>query len=516
MIRRRVQPVRTANACVPVALLLATVLPIAGCFSYHPSNTPTRPSEPLAADAWPRFDTDPLEALAATPASVPRFVIDRDRVAGSLKSAGDARIDETVADLESRTAYHVRLVRRTDHGLLRFWTDPRDNGRVTRKPFFSWNGRLEEFVRNGAFLTAPALAAGDAREQSRKDHGLEEDARAGVGPFGLRRTGEPQRWRLDEGIGLSVPSEVAPDAPGLIVHLTSLLENKYEHGVLNRFRGWGWAVAHIESRIGVPGPNETARIRRRDLQRQRVRALMDEAYPDPPVSLKEHIARDTLLHLVTEQVEAEFPDLDTGFEIRPGTDIAALGATIARAVDARLAEHAYAAEALVAAIDEANPQLATRPLVVFGFSGGALAAPAVAARLHEAFPGRPLRLVLVGGGGDILTIARTSTLTDGGVTLVPKDGPEPTGAQLAELQRAYEEASRLDPLRAAAALRDVPILHISADADTVVPTPAARRFDQTHAGVDRIEHRGSHNTLFFFLNSQAGKIRSWLRAHGAE
>jgi hypothetical protein len=28
-------------------------------------------------------------------------------------------------------------------------------------------------------------------------------------------------------------------------------------------------------------------------------------------------------------------------------------------------------------------------------------------------------------------------------------------------------------------------------------------------------HRGTHNTLFFFINGQAGRMRSWLRSHGA-
>ena len=34
--------------------------------------------------------------------------------------------------------------------------------------------------------------------------------------------------------------------------------------------------------------------------------------------------------------------------------------------------------------------------------------------------------------------------------------------------------------------------------------------------VDRLVHRGNHDTLLFFLNSQASRVRSWLRAHGAE
>lgn len=496
-------------------MLFALVLPLGGCFSYRPAGHGSLPPEPLASDAWPAFDTDPLAPLAATPEAVPRFVIDRDRVARSLRGADGARVDETVERLRERTTFRVHTVRPTEYGLLRLWSDPRDDGLATRRPFFSWSGRREEFVRGGAFLTGPALARAEVRERSRREHGLDRGDGGRVGPFGLLPSGEPERWRLMEGIGLAAPVGVRPDAPGLIVHLPSLLENKYEHGVLNRFRRWGWAVAHVETRIGVPGPNEAARVRNRDERARRLRDLMGEENPDTPMTLDEHIARDTLRRAAAEQIAAELPDPGTGFEIHEDTDADALGAAIAAAVDARLAEHAYAAEALVDAVDRTHPHLADRPVVVFGFSGGALAAPAVAARLRAAYPDRPLMLVLVGGGGDILTIARTSTLTDGGITLAPPEGPEPSPAQVAAVQRAYESASRLDPLRVIASLRGVPVLHASADADTVVPTPAARRLDAAHGGADRLVHRGTHNTLFFFINGQAGRMRSWLRSHGA-
>lgn len=32
--------------------------------------------------------------------------------------------------------------------------------------------------------------------------------------------------------------------------------------------------------------------------------------------------------------------------------------------------------------------------------------------------------------------------------------------------------------------------------------------------VDRLVHRGNHDTLFYFMAQHAGRVRSWLRAHG--
>jgi pimeloyl-ACP methyl ester carboxylesterase len=220
-----------------------------------------------------------------------------------------------------------------------------------------------------------------------------------------------------------------------------------------------------------------------------------------------------------ERIRKELPDPPTGFEIHPGdcaAELRALGVRIADAVDTRLAEHAYAAEALIAAINDMHPELIDRPVVVIGFSAGALAAPAVAARLHEAFPERPLRLVLVGGGGDLLTMARTSTLTNGGITLRPADGPDPTPEQIEILQSAYEARVRLDPVKSVAALRAIPMLHVYASNDTIVPTAGAERVNAAHAGNARLIHRGDHDTLFFFLGSQAGPVRSWLRSTGVE
>jgi len=183
-------------------------------------------------------------------------------------------------------------------------------------------------------------------------------------------------------------------------------------------------------------------------------------------------------------------------------------------VDERIAEHAYAAQALIEESDRAFPDLADKPIVVMGFSAGSLVTPAIAQRLHETFPDRKIAIVMIGGGGDLLSASIGSVFTDGGIHLEPRDGPEPTREQLDELVTHYRAASMLDPLTLAPIIRDLPVLHIYASRDTVVPADTARAFNAAHGRVDALSHPFDHDSLFLFLPGEAGRIRTWMRSHG--
>ncbi len=501
--------------CVPV---------LAGCFSYHRADGGARPAEALCADAWVRPDAEPLRGLAETPRVVPRYAVDRDALAASIPGATPERVAMAADAAVRHWAVEVLDCRLTDGGLIRLWHDPRNPPGHTSTPvIFDFDGRVEEFVRRGSFLTPDQHAWLLATEASRARHGLSDGPRfRGTPTPGVTGTDDAERWRLRDGyaLGFSFP-ETEP--AGLVVHLTSLFENKYEHAVVRRLRRWGWAVGHLETRLGVRGPLAEAAMDRRHEREAALEArmpLLGGGRTPPDDDLDAYI-RETDVYAVRrrelgESLKKQLPDLGTGFEIGPGSDVGAVADAIARAADLRLSEHADAAAALVESLDAMRPDLAGRPIVVAGFSAGALAAPAVAARLREAHPGRPVFLVLAGGGGSLLDIARGSVLTNGGIRLHAPGRPEPTAEQIDTLTRRYEEQSRLDPLRVAAALRGVPVLHAYADGDTVVPTAAAERFNAAHGSVDRLVHRGNHDTLLFFLNSQASRVRSWLRAHGAE
>lgn len=514
---------RTKSAALSV---LACAIPLlAGCFTYHRAADARLPPEPLAADAWVRPDTDSLREFIETPALIRRYEVDHEALAAEFPQLTPDKLEQVAEEAARLHAIEVTEIRLAEGGLIRLWNDTREPDADTRKPrFFSFGGRVERFIERGAFLTPDALAWRLANDASRERHALpDRPPYTGTDVRAVTRTDAGASFRLRDGyaLGYSFPQD---EPAGLVVHLTSLIQNKYEHAIVRRFKGWGWAVAHLDTEVSVRGPLAEAAMDRRNEREALLESRMpqhsqefsDRVRNNDVPSFEEIISRNNRRFEIGQELKKELPDLGTGFELTPDSDPNAAAESIARAVDLRLSEHADAAAALVASLDAMRPELASRPIVITGFSAGALAAPAVAARLREAHPDRPIFIVLAGGGGSLLDIAMGSQLTNGGIQLHAPADPKPTPEQIAILTQRYELESRLDPLRAARALRDVPVLHIYADKDTVVPTEAAERFNAVHASVDRLVHRGNHDTLLYFLNSQASYIRSWLRTHGVD
>lgn len=505
-------------------IALCCVLPLAGCFSYQRAGGEPGPSLPLPQDAWVRSDVEPLRPLLETPPTLRRYRVDRERIAEQFPRLTPEQLDAVVEKAADLHAIEMREVRLAEGGLLRLWHDTREPDADTSKPmFFSFGGRIEHFTVRGSFLTPDQHAWLLAEKASRERHGLKDRPRyTGTDVRGVTRTNETDRWLLDAGYSLGYAFPDGEPA-GLVIHLTSMIENKYEHAVVRRLKRRGWAVAHVETHLGVRGPlAERAMDRRHERE-----ALLESRMPLHPEEFSrrtlagEEVPLAGMSDYVTrrfelgQQLKKELPDLGTGFELGPDTDPDTVGDAIAEAVDRRLSEHADAAAALVASLEAMRPELAGRPLLVTGFSAGALAAPAVAARLREAYPDRPIGIVLVGGGGSLLDIALGSELTDGGIRLTGP-GAVATPGRIAAVVRRYESRSRLDPISLATALRGIPVFHAYADKDTAVPTRAAERFNAAHGAVDRLVHRGNHDTLLFFANSQAGRIRSWIRDRGLD
>lgn len=496
----------TRRSPLPAIILLA-VLALAGCYTSHPARSSAGAPEPLPPDAWPTFETTPLGPLLETPEVIVHAEIDPDKLLKSVRDQGEPAI-QALRDKNTDDLIDTNL---DAHGLLRVWR-PRFAKPATTTAI---DDRLRFFRQNAQYLTGPAaLLQAETERIEREIIGgdpLEDLARH----FGLSPTRARPEWLLDGGVTLGLPETVAQAPPALVIHFTSLIENKYEHAVTDRLAAHGYAIAYLDTSVSIDGPNErevelvSARrtARRMEIARQN---RPEDPDNEPGSAAFRRVSQ------AAEAANAEFPPVEDGLQVRPDTDLDALADYIARQVDARLAEQAYAAEALVRACDRLHPTLAGRPVVLMGFSAGALAAPTAAARLHEAFPDRPVLLVLVGGGGDLFAISQQSEVSTGGINLKPADGPPPTDEQIAHLHDRYTSESRLDPLAVAESLRDIPVLHVYATRDTAVPTPAAEAFNAAHGSVDRITHAGNHGTLFYFLPGQAGKIRSWLRAHGAE
>lgn len=492
---------------------LGVLAVLAGCFRYHPVAGQPSAAAPLPDGAWVDMDTQPLKPLLEMPAAIDRYVFDVDRLPTIWK--------QTESDIEAMRRIHTHelvLSRLDEHGLIRIWRQQR-RGTLNALPTAT-DEKPRSFDRNGRYLTA-ALASWYERERE-----IEAEYGGGRGMhfpsrsiYGLLESDFAANWKLDEGLELAVPEVVEDDPAGLIIHITGMFETKYEQSMTNRLRAHGYAAAYLESDPFLRSPREEEREIQSALRQKRLYELMDEALGESGASLtdfEKHVALSTRgVMALYEQSRVEYP-LIRGFAITPETDIEAHGRAIAALSDELIAIHAYAGEAIVRASEQLHPVLIDKPIIVIGYSAGALSAPAVTARLAAAYPGRPIRMILVGGGGDLISLAAQSSLGDMIMNFAPVDGPEPTDEQIAVLSRAYLAHSRLDPLVLAESLRAIPTLHLYAAKDRAVPTAAAERFNAAHGYVDRLVHPWNHGTLFYFLQGEAGKVRSWLREHGVE
>ena len=511
---------------------MSAMLLLGGCFRYQPMSGNPGPAEPLGEGAWVvSEDTSGVERLLETPSELALWEFDRE----VLQKQNPEITDEDIALAEEGVKITISKAEIRNGGIVRFWGD-RASGvswkrSLTRGPF---SIQLEDFKTGGTYLSADQYTALQAREDSRGgiDFAM-QFIEMQLRHKGIQRTNAERDWRLRDGIRIGLPEanalgdgERKPDGwLGTIVHIASFYENEYEHRVLDRLKGYGWAVGHIGSDISIDGPNALAQLEQR-MKRQAYRRELieqDEEYQqvqkaiaDRNPTVEEMNLHFKRLQAIGKESAERYPILDSGLEVYPDTDLEAHARMLAGIVDCRIAEHAYAAQALIEESDRLEPSLADKPIVVMGFSAGALVAPAVAARLRGLYPDRDIALVMIGGGGDVLSSSIESVFTDGKIDLEPRDGPEPTAAQLDALVTHYRAASKLDPLSLAPVVRDLPTLHVYAKRDTVVPTSSARAFNEAHGHVDRLVHPFNHDTLFYFVPGEVGRIRSWLRAHGLE
>lgn len=489
-------------------LILACLLTgLAGCFNYRVGADPRPASAPLAPDAWPERDLQRLKPLAdLTP----------DHVYDLIGPAGD---DPPNPD------YTILGTQLDAGGLLRVY-ESHDNGE--RSDFAEFFENLfYGFERNATYISSHWF---DRFGQDTIDFELSEidevvDAVSTTqSDVSLRRPTAGEILLVGANISLGVPTEPAGDR-GILVHLPALVGNEYEQGMVDRLERDGWTVLHVESDTTVRGPGFAERYEARQARRRRQAEIVQQseiAGEFGSRSTRRHAgakARREYEAVVTDamrQAAEEIPMPDMGFEIRDGVDLDALGAVIAEYVDEHIADHAYATEAAIRYLDDTLPELADKPIVIIGFSAGSLAAPTVAARVRELFGDRLRAVVLVGSGAPIFDVAHLSSLTDGGLTLTPEGGPEPTDEQVAELRAAYLRHARLDPWTTSAAIRDLPVLHVYANDDTIVPSVAARTLNERLGDPDRLVYSGGHLGLFYFLPKQRERISRWITEHAHE
>jgi fermentation-respiration switch protein FrsA (DUF1100 family) len=192
-------------------------------------------------------------------------------------------------------------------------------------------------------------------------------------------------------------------------------------------------------------------------------------------------------------------------DARSDADLDRFGALIGRLTNERLSEWAYGCEAMIQLVREERPALEGKPVLVLGFSAGAIGAPTVAARLGDQVKG----VVLVGGGVNILRIAQTSSLSDFGLGVTFK-GEKITGDRLDRLSDAYLRAATLDSFHTAEMLRRTPALMLQAADDDIVPVETGRTLYAQLGKPERWVFEGGHELLFLQLGWFDTKIADWV------
>lgn len=288
---------------------------------------------------------------------------------------------------------------------------------------------------------------------------------------------------------------------------------------------------HLLRRLGIRSGRDDTWYLMRQGTRMRI-------FEPPARALKSGAPRGVMLHLSSlAGFEYEKPVIDelcaAGWlilQVDPSTarrqespvqvdsdaDMTEPAKRLARVIDNRVAEIAYAAEAGLDFIQETFPNLEGCPVVLAGYSAGALVGPSVATLLHD----RLDAVVLVGGGANLLNISRRSSLTNGGisvrwtgdkVTTVPETGakkvPDDTWHKLED---AYLTASRLDPYNTAPYLADKPVLVLHGVFDDIVPADSGDLLYERLGKPERVIFTLGHRGLFWRLPTQAGMIARWL------
>lgn len=188
-------------------------------------------------------------------------------------------------------------------------------------------------------------------------------------------------------------------------------------------------------------------------------------------------------------------------------DVEGAAALCAEVFGQRVAECAYAVEAALAWAREKRPEIAGKPAVILGGSGGAMSLPTVVARMPRAFDAA----VLIAGGSDFATIAVTSNYVEWVDSVrISFGGARPTEAQLRAFGEAYLSRSPLDSYHTASALEGTPVLMLHASRDRAVP---AAQGDQLWERLGRPERRVytmGHETIFISLPLRYGSIMDWI------
>lgn len=456
----------------------------------------TQPAAAAPADAWPARDPAVAERLRER---TPTLITSYEWTEGAAPAH--------VADSERTRLLGVEAevldCRSSANGLLRIYRMPEPEADEVTRGFAALLG---DFHPNGSFVSSYYLSAPTFQDwlASERQTRAAMALPPGAAPGSLHRSNLSAEIALEGGVEFQLPEPGASGRRGLILHYSALITNEYEKRFLDQLRERGWAVIDFGTWSGVRAPRDPKAVTRLpDLEARRR-------------SLQQRIHERTVAALTQAELDPILQELDTtsseASRIRRGwftacapDDAENVGEAIANAADDAFAENAYAAEAVLDYINARRPDIPTSPLVVIGFSAGALASPAVAVRLGP----RVDAVVIVGGGADLMTISRTTTQRGAAIKVLCDEQPV-DDALYAAIDAAYLRHTRLDPYALSPLLTHTPILMVHANDDITVPAATGETLYERLGRPDRLNFAGDHFKLFYFIPGQAGRVAEWL------
>jgi len=487
----------------PIPLFLFSALasaPLMGCWSARPGDSGrlAAPRIDVAAAHWPEREVKTLQPLLSdTPDRVYRYRLADGANTSALSPADIDALKAAVVDVSDKGIFGL--------GLVRLFRPPDPENPAYLGPDLG-------FEPNATVLTSRGWndeAAVRARETVRRSRAAYNNA---VGPdAALHLTGQVDEIGLWSGVPMRIPAPAPGSNPrGVILHYHSIAPNPFESAALAKFESRGWLLINIATFATVRGEHrpgtdeEIARVRSAQAAMEaRIYAEVRRTpYKTYQRRCEEHPAGVRLAQLDRQEFELR----RLTFQACKDADLSTVGANIALQVDQQLAGNAYVGESALEYLYARHPGLKTLPLVVIGFSGGALAAPAAVARLGQ----RVDAMILIGGGANIFRLAQDSSLTDGGITIRCGKDTVPRST-IDAIEAAYLSHTKLDPWTLAPMLGGVPVLHVYGTWDRMVPTSAANRLNDRLGTPDRLALRGGGHTLLFYrIDGRADDMADWL------
>lgn len=483
-------------ALIRTTLLVGVAVSFGGCFSYSPAHRARGNNRELAKEVLvlPPQDVAPLELLRdRTPDRVFRW-------APAPLSAGESVLSEEGRRLLEQPRYIVRVNEVIEGTLVRMFQHAEDA--------FELRWLIAGFQPNGRVVTLRNVDAGQWK--------------LAQGRAALRRKsadwlrtvdGVVQDERFDEtgietGIEFRIPPTVPPSCRGIVLHLWALANNPYEHRVIQAVAEGGWLVVDMRPAAqALPrmSPEVADRILALEAERLELSNEVPKRADREPLALLLKRLEASPAYQRQRAIDREIADIaNPSLSVCTKEQVEAAAAQLAARIDEVLADHARAARAVLEQTRRELPSVDGLPLVVMGFSAGALSAPTIAAAVGAD------AVVLIGGASNAVGVALESELTQGGIR-VSCGGKPPSREVVGALSEAYLRYSRYDAYHTAPLLEGVPVLVVDAGWDTWVPSRFGEQLYQRLGRPERLHMRlGGHGMLFYFLPGQAKWIEQWM------